>query len=157
MLFVNKNLHESVRVMIVDDSEPFRNVLFEVLSLEENIKVVDMASNGKEAIDKALLVQPDVILMDIQMPLMNGFEATRVIKQAMPKVFIIGLSNAADPLTERRMKECGASSLLLKGIPTEQIVREILRYPKKNHWDKCIQTESVYNDSPDIKIIEPCE
>lgn len=114
--------------MIVDDCESFRIVLSEILGSETVIKIVAMASNGKEAVDKALLLKPDVILMDIQMPIMNGFEATKTIKESLPAVAIIGLSNATDPSIEKKMKDYGASSLLLKGVSSEQIVNEITKF-----------------------------
>lgn len=78
----SQHVEVPIRLMIVDDHKPFRILLSELLNEEHHIKIVALAENGKEAVSKSFLYKPDVILMDIQMPIMNGFDATKTIKQA---------------------------------------------------------------------------
>lgn len=74
----------AIRVLIVDDSGFFRRRLTEILNSDPQIEVVDVAVNGKEAVEKAKTCRPDVITMDIEMPVMNGIEATRLISKQTP-------------------------------------------------------------------------
>ncbi len=81
-----------MRVLLVDDHALVRRALWLMLAQELDIEIVGEAANGREAVDLTRLLQPDVVLMDIIMPEMNGIDATRVIHTAFPHVCVIGLS-----------------------------------------------------------------
>jgi DNA-binding NarL/FixJ family response regulator len=81
-----------MRVLVVDDHTVVRQALALMLSQESDIEVVGEASNGKTALELARSLKPDVVLMDVNMPVMNGIEATRAIHGEIPGISVIGLS-----------------------------------------------------------------
>jgi len=111
-----------IKLFVCDDHALFRRGLIAVLSNEPTIEVVGEAENGREAIERIKLVHPDVVLMDISMPEMNGLEATRRIVQSSnePRVLIMTMF-AEDDLTVRCL-EAGASGYILKGVPSTQLL-----------------------------------
>jgi two-component system, NarL family, response regulator len=112
-------------VLIVDDQASARHGLAALLALQPNIRIVGEAADGREAIALAGRFLPDVVLMDIEMPLMDGAEATRRIKQLWPRMHVVILS-VHDECYDRLRKE-GASDFLLKGEPTERLLRVLHR------------------------------
>jgi DNA-binding NarL/FixJ family response regulator len=82
----------TLRILLVDDHNGFRQTLIAFLHTQEGVEVVGEASNGKEAVEKAEELQPDLVLMDLDMPKRNGFEATKQIKQHSPSTKVIILS-----------------------------------------------------------------
>ena len=87
-----------IRALIVDDSEAIRNVMSCVLNISQGIEVIGSASNGAEAVAIAEDLRPDVIIMDVEMPIMDGLKATRCIKQAHPAIFVVLVSAMANLL-----------------------------------------------------------
>ena len=81
-----------IKILIVDDHALLREGLIKILSLEEELEIIGEASKGEEAIDLARKLRPDIILMDINMPGINGIEATKVIKKELPQIGIIALT-----------------------------------------------------------------
>ncbi|HSG26115.1 MAG TPA: response regulator transcription factor [Anaerolineales bacterium] len=116
---------EPVRVLIVDDHEPFRNGLRTLLSSVAGIDVIGEAGNGKDAISLTEENQPDIILMDIQMPGMNGIEATRLIHQSSPHIGIVVLTMFEDDDSVFASMRAGARGYLLKGADQSEILRAI--------------------------------
>jgi DNA-binding NarL/FixJ family response regulator len=116
-----------VRVLVVDDHELFREGVSTILGRSPQIHVVGEAENGRVAIDKCRSDAPDVVLMDITMPLCDGLVATRSIKQAQPDVRILMLtvSDTEDMLFEA--VKCGASGYVLKSTSPAQLVDSVLR------------------------------
>lgn len=104
----------SLSVLIADDDDEFRNLLRRLLQNEGEVTLVGEAEDGEEALRLAQRLQPQVILMDIDMPRMNGLEATRQIKSYRPeaKVIILGIHN--EEAYRRAAKECGADGFVLK-------------------------------------------
>ncbi len=113
-----------IRVLVVDDHQVVREGLRRMLELEKEIQVVGEASNGEEAITKAVSLSPDVITMDLKMPGMDGIMATRQIKQKMPDVDILILTLYAEDFVKQAI-EAGASGYLLKDSDCEQITEAI--------------------------------
>jgi DNA-binding NarL/FixJ family response regulator len=107
-------------VLIVDDQASARHGLAALLGLQPDIRIVGEAADGREAIALAGRYLPDVVLMDIEMPLMDGAEATRWIKRLWPQMHVVILS-IHDDCYDRLRKE-GASDFLLKGEPTERLL-----------------------------------
>ncbi len=110
-----------MKVLLADDHELVRNGIASLLKAN-NIEVVGEASDGLEALEKARVLEPDIILMDIKMPRCNGLEATRLIKTEMPqvKVIILTVSDEDEDLFEAI--KSGAEGYLLKNIKAEQFI-----------------------------------
>jgi PAS domain S-box-containing protein len=114
-----------VRVLLVDDHPVVRQGLAELLGHHADIEVIGEAGDGKQAVEAAQRLNPDVIVMDISMPKMSGIEATRVIHEARPHIRIIGLSIYRASEQEAAMKRAGAFAFVTKGGPTTAIVDAI--------------------------------
>ena len=105
---------ESLRILIADDFEPFRETLREFLDDFVFIEVVGEAGDGNSAIQMAFQLIPQVILMDVRMPGLNGIEATRRIKRDLPAIHVIGLSSLDDTVTREAMEVAGSSAFTAK-------------------------------------------
>lgn len=114
-----------VKVLVVDDESLIRNILKDYLSSDESLEVVGEASNGKLAISQARALQPDVILMDMQMPLMDGVEATQYIHHSFPNIRILGLSTFATDRYVVELLRAGASGYLVKDSRPEEVTSAI--------------------------------
>lgn len=99
-----------VRVLLVDDSEDVRRLLKRVVSDDDEITIVGEAANGQEAVEKVRDTEPDVVVMDVQMPVMGGIQATRMIKERWPEVSVLGCTSSDDKTTARAMARAGASA-----------------------------------------------
>jgi two-component system, chemotaxis family, chemotaxis protein CheY len=100
-------------ILIADDSLYIREALCKFFE-QEDFNVCGEAENGKEAVDKAQELHPDLILLDLSMPVMNGLEATRVLKRMLPEVPVIMYSAFGDSSTEKAARSAGASALVSK-------------------------------------------
>lgn len=116
---------DRIKVMIVDDQALIREGLRMILSLSEEIEVVQEASNGEEAVQVLKQVVPDVILMDIRMPIFNGVEATRAIKIQYPQVKIIILTTFNEDEYIFEGLKNGADGYILKDVKSDEIIRGI--------------------------------
>ena len=116
-------MNRKISVLIVDDQEATRQGLSDVLEFEPHVQVVGVAGDGAEAIQFVSQVQPDVILMDVQMPGMNGLEATQLIKAQWPQVKIIVFT--VSPAHELDAHAAGANHFLLKGSVRETVADAI--------------------------------
>ncbi len=114
-----------IRVMAVDDEESVRSVMELVLGIYDDLEMVGTAANGEEAVRLAADEHPDVILMDVKMPVMDGITATRLIVQHDPAIRVIMLSTFQDKDLVEQASIAGASAYLSKGISTEQLVDSI--------------------------------
>ncbi|RYY38755.1 MAG: response regulator transcription factor [Chitinophagaceae bacterium] len=116
-----------ITVLITDDHRIFREGLKALLkkSRAEDIDVIAEADNGLSSIERAVSLDPDIVLMDIQMPSMDGITATREYQRRRLRAGIIGLSTFNDILLIQQMINAGAKGYLLKNAPTEEIVRAI--------------------------------
>jgi CheY-like chemotaxis protein len=110
-----------VKVLVVDDSGFFRRRVSEILSADPTIQVIGTATNGKEAIDQALALKPDVITMDYEMPLMDGITAVRHIMQRCPTPVLDVL--VADPRRRPRHPRCAGRRG--RGLPAEKFRRHL--------------------------------
>ena len=119
-----------IRVLIADDQELIRQSLSFVLDAQADIEMVGTASNGREAIELVRKEKPDVVLMDIRMPEVDGVECTRLIKTAHPQIKVIILTTFDDDEYVFGALRYGASGYLLKGGSVEELanaVREVVR------------------------------
>src|SRR5215217_689655 len=115
-----------VRILLVDDHKLVRESLRAFLELYPELEVVGEASNGEEALQAVRRLMPTVVVMDVNMPRLNGIEATRRIKSAYPHIVIVGLSMHADQQHCTAMKAAGASSLVMKETIVDHLHAEIM-------------------------------
>ena len=113
------------RILVLDDSVAIRESLTSLLNRQPDIDVVGTARDGLDGLDKALGSLPDVVIMDAQMPNMDGVEATMHIKQDLPGVGILVLSVFADCLEDS--VEAGAEGCLMKDCEPEELFSELRR------------------------------
>ena len=114
-----------IKVMIADDQELIRQSLEIVLSAHEDINVVSIACDGFEVLEKVKENKPDVILMDIRMPKMDGVYCTKMIKEQYPQIKIIILTTFDDDEFVFSALKYGASGYLLKGVSMEELYKSI--------------------------------
>jgi len=113
------------KILVVDDDRSFLNLVEKILSVEMDIEVIGEARDGEEAISKAKELKPDIVLMDVRMPNMNGLTATRKLKQIMPEVRTIILTiYDIDEYREAAINN-GASGFVLKKIMRSELVKTI--------------------------------
>lgn len=113
-------------VVIADDHSMMRDGLAEMINGQGGIRVVGMAANGKEAIEMAAKLKPSVILMDVNMPVMNGIDATTQINASFPEIRIIGITMHKDPDIHEAMINAGACVCLTKSGSTAELINAIL-------------------------------
>jgi NarL family two-component system response regulator LiaR len=118
-------MNDPIRIAVVDDHMVVRKGIIAMLETEADLQVVGEASNGREAVDLAVATQPDVILMDLVMPEMDGIEATRQIKQRAPKVQVLVLTSFSSNDKVLPSLNAGAIGYLLKDSNTTDLVRAI--------------------------------
>ena len=105
------------KVLIVDDNAFIRHALCEIFERESDFQVCGEAENGKEAIARALELHPDLIVLDLSMPVMNGLDAARELKRLMPTVPLIMYSAFGDEFAEQQARLIGISELVSKSQP----------------------------------------
>jgi DNA-binding NarL/FixJ family response regulator len=112
----------TLRVLVVDDHPAFRRALTSALNMIKGIEVTGEAAGGEEATERARQDEPDLILMDLSMPDVDGIEAMRKIHREKPNLPVVILTAHADPGVEKEAREAGASGFLAKGTALEDIV-----------------------------------
>jgi CheY-like chemotaxis protein len=122
---VGSHAKDRLRLLLADDHEIVRQGLISLLSEEHTVEVIGEAANGREAIDLAGRLAPDVVIMDVSMPLINGAEATRQIKAYLPGIRVIALSMYDEPEKIGKMYRAGAESYVLKNASAEELVAAI--------------------------------
>ncbi|HEY4554727.1 MAG TPA: response regulator transcription factor [Bacillaceae bacterium] len=115
----------NIRILIADDHHVVRRGLVFFLQTQKDVKVVGEAKNGQEAVDLALSLKPDVVLMDLVMPVMDGIEATGKIKENIPETHVMILTSFADQDHVIPAIEAGASGYQLKDIEPDELIAAI--------------------------------
>lgn len=115
----------AIRVLLADDHKIMRDGLRSLLEKQEHIKVIAEAENGRKAVQVALEEKPDVVIMDISMPDLNGIEATRQVVASLPGTRVIALSMHSDKRYVVEMFQAGASGFLLKDCASQDLARAI--------------------------------
>lgn len=118
-------IETAVRVLVVDDQRLIREGIASLLDIQTGIEVVGVAANGQEAVEQALALTPDVILMDVRMPVMDGVLATTAVRNQLPSCQILMLTTFDDEDYIIKALQAGASGYLLKDIPVADLARAV--------------------------------
>ena len=121
---------EVVRVLVVDDHALFAEALMLTLGIDDRIQVVGSASSGKEAVSLAQALNPDVVLMDVHMPSMDGIEATRHVRRVSPGSRVVIVSAARSPELAAHARLAGAERYLTKDTPAVKLIDAIVEPPR---------------------------
>lgn len=119
-------MQKKISIILVDDHEAVREAWQFLLNRDSRFTVIGQCTNGAEAIDKAELLKPDIMLMDINMSPMNGFDATEAIMASTPTTKIIGLSANSHPTYAYKIMNLGAKGFVTKSSTFEELTRAIL-------------------------------
>ena len=119
------NKTRDVLVLVVDDQHLIREGIASMLDVQDGVEIVGMAENGRDAIEKATALAPDIILMDIHMPVMDGIEATEKLRQQLPDTQVVMLTTFDDEEYIIRSLRAGASGYLLKDIPVNDLAQAV--------------------------------
>jgi len=114
-----------IRVLVIDDHPVVRRGLSSCLGQYPQVSIIAEASDGQEALRKAKELSPDLVLMDIDMPRMNGLTAADVLRKENPKIKVLILSMYSDPDHVMRILQSGARGLVLKQAPTNELIKAI--------------------------------
>lgn len=116
---------ECVRVLLVDDHSQVHRALSAINDIVDNVALIGHASNGAEAVQLCDQLRPDVVIMDVVMPIMNGIEATRQITHRFPEIKVLALSSFQDEDSVRDMMGAGAVGYILKNSSIEDLVHTV--------------------------------
>ncbi|MEW6030377.1 MAG: response regulator [Chloroflexota bacterium] len=117
----------AIRILLVDDVKEVRQNLRTALTLCDGIEIVGEAANGLEALRMVESLQPDAVLLDLEMPILDGYEATRQIKSSFPACRVIALTVHDYESAREKAKSAGVDAFLVKGAPVTTIVQTILK------------------------------
>jgi DNA-binding NarL/FixJ family response regulator len=118
-------------ILIADDETLFRDVIKDVLSCEKDVEIVAEAADGPEAVQLAKSHKPDVVLMDIHLPIMDGIAATRAIRAACPNTKVLMLSGFQDDAHVMESVQAGAYGYLSKKLPTAELVKALKTFAEQ--------------------------
>ena len=124
MTTTDQNAGTAVRVLVVDDQRLMRDGIASLLSIQPGIEVAGTAANGQEALERARELQPDVILMDIRMPIMDGVAATAAVRRELPDCKVLMLTTFDDEYIVEAL-HAGATGYLLKDIPAHDLAQAV--------------------------------
>jgi DNA-binding NarL/FixJ family response regulator len=169
---MTQTIYNEVKIIIADDHEIFLDGLISIFEKEKLFTIIDKANNGLELLQCLKTHQPDIILIDIQMPKMNGIEATKIIKEKYPHIGILALTfrDGDDSLIE--MIEAGANGYIVKSAHKNEIIEgisavyngsnfycknmnlKLVELAKKNTFNRHNRTAKVSFTEKELKIIE---
>jgi DNA-binding NarL/FixJ family response regulator len=115
-----------ITVVIADDHTLFAEALALALRSDPRFEVLGLAANGREAVDLAASVQPDVVLMDLHMPVMDGIEATRRVRSASPQSHVIVVTASTSPEDNARARAAGARAYIRKWSSSDELREKVL-------------------------------
>lgn len=118
--------NQPVKVIVVDDQKEFRRAMVECLETLENVNIIGEAENGKEFLGLLKTCQPDVVFMDIEMPVLDGIETTKIVTSTNRFIKIIALSFHSDSPNIKKMLEAGARNYIIKDQFDIDIIEKML-------------------------------
>ena len=123
-----------VKVLIIEDQDMARVALSVILSKNPDMQILDMATDGQEGIDKALGLKPDLVIMDIGLPTIDGIEATRLIKESNPKIRVLMYTSRETEDDIFDAFQAGADGYLTKGATVEQTISAVVAVSEGTGW-----------------------
>ena len=116
---------KKIRVLLVDDSSDFRKALYDYLKTKDNLEIVGQASSGQEALALSGSLAPDVVIMDVNMPVLDGIQTTREMSQLYPEVKVIAYTLESCELSKNGMLQAGAYAYLSKTEKPAKLIQAI--------------------------------
>ena len=123
-----------VKVLIIEDQDMARVALSVILSKNPDIQILDMATDGQEGVDKALGLKPDLVIMDIGLPTIDGIEATRLIKESNPKIRVLMYTSRETEDDIFDAFQAGADGYITKGATVEQTISAVVAVSEGPGW-----------------------
>lgn len=117
----------TISILIADDNKLFRGICTRLLQNDERFTVIKECDNGEDAVEHAVQHKPKIVLMDIEMPVMNGFEATSLIQKLVPESRVIGFSSHTEFRYAEMMVKVGAQGYISKSANREELFEAILQ------------------------------
>ena len=137
---------KSIRILLADDHSVVRHGFRRILDAQEDMEVVGEVSNGREAVEQAGVLQPDVIIMDVTMPELNGIEATRRIAEIVPRARVLALSMHRDSVYVREILRAGARGYLLKDSSEADLIAAVRAVSQGDGYLSPAVSEAVLSD-----------
>ena len=162
-MFVHNPVNDKITILIVDDHKLIRDTWSFILNSDPRFQVIAETDSGKDAIGLAENNHPNIVLMDINMSPMNGFEATKEIRKVSPESKIIGVSMHSQPAYAKKMLQVGAMGYITKNSSKEEMIGAISEVANGNkyicHEVKAILSEQILedNEKPDINLLSQRE
>ena len=143
-----------IRLFLVDDHQLFRNGLKFILNERDDMEVAGEASNGKEFLELLDFINPDVVLMDIGMPVMSGIEATKIALDMRPDLKILVLSMYGESEYYNSMIDMGVKGFVLKDVDNDELYQAILKvYAGGTHFSQELLLTIIRSKTPDNKVV----
>lgn len=139
-------LNQRTRILLADDHAVVRNGFRFILSAQPDLEVVGEAAHGREAVESALALKPDVVVMDVTMPELNGIEATRRICEALPRTRVLALSMHKDAVYVREILRAGANGYLLKDSSEADLLTAVRAVARGEGFLSPLIADAVLND-----------
>ncbi|MBL8218929.1 MAG: response regulator transcription factor [Bryobacterales bacterium] len=139
-------MNRKIRILLADDHAVVRKGFQFILAAQPDFEVVGEAANGKDAVDLAGSLQPDVIVMDVSMPELNGIEATRRIGEVSPKARVLALSMHRDSVYVREILRAGARGYILKDAQESELLGAVRAVGKGDGYLSPAVSDAVLND-----------
>jgi two-component system response regulator NreC len=138
--------NKKTRILLVDDHTVVRHGFRMILDAQPDMEVVGEASNGREAVSEAGRLTPDVVVMDVTMPELNGIEATRRIGESVPRARVLALSMHKDSVYVREILRAGARGYLLKDAPQDDLVTAVRALARGEGFISSAVSDAVLSD-----------
>lgn len=125
-------MEESIRILLADDHDYVRMGLTVFIEVFDDMQLVGEASNGEEAVKLCSSLKPNIVLMDLMMPVMDGISATRIIRTKYPHIKVVGLTSSMEPEIVYEAKSAGITECLFKNVSIEELadaIRKVFHSP----------------------------
>lgn len=139
-----------IRIIIADDHNIVLDGLKSLFDNVQDMECIATASDGKRAYDLCTNMKPDIVLMDIDMPVMNGIEATRILKKEQPEIKVLTLTQHSEKGMIQRLMDCGSDGYLLKNIDQEELVMAIRKVMDGNKYFSSEVAASLLGPSTEL-------
>lgn len=138
--------HSIIRILLADDHAVVRQGFRMILSAQSDLEVIGEAANGREAVEQCQLLQPDLVIMDVSMPELNGIEATRRVMEVAPRCRVLALSMHKDSVYVREILRAGASGYMLKEAIDHDLLSAVRAIAKGQGYLSPAISDAVLSD-----------